>query len=271
MPILTRTPGRRRAAGARSRSSTKTRCSMCQSCVCSRIAAPRTSAQAWVICCTLSRVVPLAGHRHPVVEADDDPVPPAAGQAGGRLVVDRRRVQRRAGGHGERGRPHGHPRRCPQQVDLDATLGEVAVGEQGHERAAAQAPTAARAKTSPPPVSGMIVMPSDSRKARNSANTSSGSSRSATVVTGARLGGRPGAAAMSQLPRWPRKHDAPRPVASCSRTGPSPSARTVGPAASAASGRAAGRRRSSSAGRSASPPGRGRRARRSPSSGRTRA
>ncbi len=49
------------ARRSRSRSSRKTRCSMCQSLVCSVIAAPSTSAQLWVIAVARSRVVPVVG------------------------------------------------------------------------------------------------------------------------------------------------------------------------------------------------------------------
>jgi hypothetical protein len=69
-------------------------------------------------------------------------------------------------------------------------------------------------------------MPSRCRNATNAENTSSGSSLSATVVTGAR-------ASVDQAPAWSQfpwcasAITTPRPAASSARTGSSPSARTV--------------------------------------------
>ena len=98
---------------------------MCQSLVCSTIAAPSTSAHAWVIAVARSRVVPPRGHVDGRVEGDDDA--PAAPPA---LVADRDRVQRAPLGQRQRGRAGRHPGRVAAQLDLDAAGGEVAVGEQ---------------------------------------------------------------------------------------------------------------------------------------------
>ena len=62
-PILIQLPSRAIDAASRSgsRSSTKTRCSMCQSCGCSVIAASKTVASCWVIAAICSCLVPSAG------------------------------------------------------------------------------------------------------------------------------------------------------------------------------------------------------------------
>ena len=69
-------------------------------------------------------------------------------------------------------------------------------------------------------------MPSDSRNSKNSRKTSSGSNRSATVVTGARC---PvdHAPAMSQLPMCGTKITAERPASRFARTAASLTARHI--------------------------------------------
>ena len=130
MPILTGAPPTApadpaAASRSSSRSSRKTRCSMCQSAVCSRTAAPSTSAQAWVIAVARCRVVPASGTSTAgwKVMTMPQPRPPP-------LVPDRHRVQRAPLGERQGGGAERHPGGVPAEVDLDAAGGEVAVGEQ---------------------------------------------------------------------------------------------------------------------------------------------
>ena len=168
MPILTRPPGRpRAAAGARVEVVEPRPAAACASPAGARgCPAPKTSAHRLGHRGDLLAGGAARGHRHLVVEADDDPVPPAAG----RPAAARTRPtpeQRRAGGRASAAGPAGIRAGCAEEVDLDAALGQVAVGEQGHERAAAQRRAAARGRRRCRRSAGGSRMPSDSRKATN--------------------------------------------------------------------------------------------------------
>ena len=125
-PHAARRPARPAAASRSvSRSSRKTRCSMCQSAVCSRTAAPSTSAHAWVIAVARSRVVPASGTSTAGWKVMTMPHPRPRRSC----RIDTGCSGRRSASASAAG-PDAIRGGVAAEVDLDAAGGEVAVGEQ---------------------------------------------------------------------------------------------------------------------------------------------
>ena len=125
-------PGRR-AAGAPRRSASHSRCSMCQSSGWSAMPEAKASASACVMAAVFSARVPRRGH----LDRRVDPAP-----HDGRVVVpegDRQQQRRRSAGRAARAR-RASGSASPKNSHLDAGGGQVAVGDQADQAAAAQPP-----------------------------------------------------------------------------------------------------------------------------------